>query len=506
MESNKLNNNNKVIGVNTEVILNDADIKDTPLPQPQFTILLMVRFAEPVAFTFLFPFIYKMVKDLHVTENENQIAYYVGWIASSFAIAQFCTTLLWGMLSDRWGRKPCILIGLLGTGTSMLLFGFSNSFTWALVTRTMGGALNGNIAIAKSMAAELTDSTNRAKGFAIFPLIFGIGSIFGPIIGGFLYDPTDNLEIIFGDNQFLKNYPAFLPCFVISSLCYICFVFGWFYLEETLPSKVGKLAKYKVKDENNETERLLNSNTTNPDSTTQPQTSSSSSSSTIVESNQVTDQESLKPVLQPSTKWNFSYTTKITILTYTILSLMTVMFDELFATWGPTPSELGGVRFSTYDLALIQSIAGVIIICTTQVYAKFAKKHGVLKLFQWAFIFFCILMFIFPMASLIYQSWGPKVTWWSVLFIYIFRSATGIFLFTSANILVSESAESHLLATVNALAQTFGSLARAVGPAAIGAIFSWSISAQHIFPFDYHLAWYLIGFICFIGAITSRLI
>jgi MFS family permease len=447
-----------------------------------------------------------MVKDLGVTEDEKQIAYYVGWIASSFAIAQFCTTLLWGMLSDRWGRKPCILIGLLGTGTSMMLFGFSKTFAWALVTRTMGGALNGNIAIAKSMAAELTDSTNRAKGFAIFPLIFGIGSIFGPIIGGFLYNPTHNFELIFGDNQFLKTYPAFLPCFVISTLCYVCFIFGWFYLEETLPSKVGKLAKYNVENENNESERLLNNNIASSNSTVQPQISSSSSSSTIVESNQATDQESLKPISQSSTQWNFSYTTKITILAYTFLSLMTVMFDELFATWGPTPVDLGGVKFSTNDLAIIQSIAGAIIICTTQIYTKFAKKHGVLKLFQWAFVFFCVLMFIFPTANMIYQIWGPKVTWWSVLVLYIVRSATGIFLFTSANILVSESADSNLLATVNALAQTFGSLARATGPAAIGAIFSWSISGKHVFPFDYHLAWYLIGFICFVGAIVSRLI
>jgi hypothetical protein len=60
MESNK-HNNNQVIGVNREAIINDGDRKDTPLPQPQFTILLMVRFAEPLAFTFLFPFIYQVI-------------------------------------------------------------------------------------------------------------------------------------------------------------------------------------------------------------------------------------------------------------------------------------------------------------------------------------------------------------------------------------------------------------------------------------------------------------
>ncbi|KXN69322.1 MFS general substrate transporter [Conidiobolus coronatus NRRL 28638] len=491
--------------ISREAIL-DGDKKDTPLPQPQFTILLLVRFAEPVAFTFLFPFIYQMVKDLHVTEDENKIAYYVGWIASSFAIAQFCTTLLWGMLSDRWGRKPCVLIGLLGTGTSMLLFGFSKSFAWALVTRCMGGALNGNVAIAKSMAAELTDSTNRAKGFALFPIIFGIGSIFGPIIGGFLYNPTHNLGVIFGDNQFLKTYPAFLPCFVITSLCYCCFIVGCFFLEETLPSKKIKLVKYGVKDQNNETERLIGTYKTDSESNIHAPSSSSSNVSAI-QYDSISDQESLKSTDKPINKWSFSYTTIVTILSYTLISLMSVMMDELFATWGPTPVDLGGVRFTTNDLALIQSIAGVVIIFSTRMfYTPIAKKYGVLKVYQVLFIPFFFVILAFPLANPIMKAYGSNVTWYSVLFLHIFRSSFGIAMFTSANILVSESADSGLLATVNALAQTFGSLARATGPAVIGAVFSWSISPNHAFPFDYHFAWFSIGILCIVCGISSRLI
>jgi MFS family permease len=447
-----------------------------------------------------------MVKDLHVTDDENRIAYYVGWIASSFAIAQFCTTLLWGMLSDRWGRKPCVLIGLLGTGTSMLLFGFSKSFAWALVTRCMGGALNGNVAIAKSMAAELTDSTNRAKGFALFPVIFGIGSIFGPIIGGFLYNPTHNLEIIFGDNQFLKTYPAFLPCFVITSLCYFCFVFGWLYLEETLPSKKIKLVKYGVNDQNNETERLIGTYKTDSKSNINAPSSSSSNVSTI-QYDSISDQESLNSADKPVSKWDFSYNTIVTILSYSLISLMNVMIDELFATWGPTPVDLGGVRFTPNDLALIQSIAGIVIIFSTQLfYTPIAKKYGVLKVYQMLFVPFFFIILAFPIANPIIKAYGPKVAWYSILFLYIFRSSLGIAIFTSANILVSESADSRLLATVNALAQTFGSLARATGPAAIGAVFSWSISPNHTFPFDYHFSWFLIGLVCVGCGISSRLI
>ncbi|CEI86717.1 hypothetical protein RMCBS344292_01148 [Rhizopus microsporus] len=111
-----------------------------PLPYKQLAIICACRFAEPICFTVIFPFIVQMVRDFHVAD-EKGIGYYVGFITSCFALSQLLTGIHWGMLSDRIGRRPVILQGLVGTITSILLFGLSKSFIWALVSRSLCGLL-----------------------------------------------------------------------------------------------------------------------------------------------------------------------------------------------------------------------------------------------------------------------------------------------------------------------------------------------------------------------------
>jgi len=91
----------------------------------------------------IFPYIYFMVEPFHITSDATQIAVYAGMVTSAFTFAEFSTGVLWGRLSDRIGRKPVLLIGLGGTGLSMLIFGFSPSLPVALLARALGGLLNG---------------------------------------------------------------------------------------------------------------------------------------------------------------------------------------------------------------------------------------------------------------------------------------------------------------------------------------------------------------------------
>jgi MFS family permease len=92
----------------------------------------------------IFPYAYKMVKSFYGdTIPESQLAIYMGMVTSAFAFAEFASSVFWGRLSDRIGRKSVLLGGLFGTGLSMLLFGFAQSLPIALLARAMGGLLNG---------------------------------------------------------------------------------------------------------------------------------------------------------------------------------------------------------------------------------------------------------------------------------------------------------------------------------------------------------------------------
>ena len=98
-------------------------------------------------------------------------------IASMFFITQFLTAISWGKVSDRIGRRPVLLIGLIGNGISSCLFGLSKSLAWAMATRAFCGMMNGNGGVARSLVSEITDRTNKAKAFSIFGFCWGAGLI-----------------------------------------------------------------------------------------------------------------------------------------------------------------------------------------------------------------------------------------------------------------------------------------------------------------------------------------
>lgn len=97
------------------------------------------------------------LKSFDETLPDSTIATQAGLMASSFTGAQFLTAMMWGRISDsdRGGRKLVLLIGLFGTAISCLGFGFSKSFYQAIFFRTLGGALNGNIGVMRTMVSEI---------------------------------------------------------------------------------------------------------------------------------------------------------------------------------------------------------------------------------------------------------------------------------------------------------------------------------------------------------------
>ena len=84
-----------------------------------------------------------MVEDFHITDDPSKISVYAGMVTSAFTLAEFAAGVFWGRLSDRIGRKPVLLCGLIGTAISVLVFGFVPSLPVALFARALGGLLNG---------------------------------------------------------------------------------------------------------------------------------------------------------------------------------------------------------------------------------------------------------------------------------------------------------------------------------------------------------------------------
>ncbi|KDR81469.1 hypothetical protein GALMADRAFT_221332 [Galerina marginata CBS 339.88] len=205
--------------------------KSTPLPKGQLAILCLLRTLDPMSFTQIFPYINEFMGDLGVTKDPSRIGFYSGLVESAFAFSQLLLVYPWGYFSDRFGRRPVVLVGVGGLAITTLLFGLSTSFTTAMISRALAGLFSGNVAVIPSILCEITDDTNQASAFPFFGFWWPVGAIIGPLIGGFLSKPATRYPKYF-DWEFLRTYPYFLPCLLVSSLAIFGFITSWLFLKE----------------------------------------------------------------------------------------------------------------------------------------------------------------------------------------------------------------------------------------------------------------------------------
>lgn len=146
-----------VIASNEE-IQEEKPVTWSSLPKKgQLAILTFARLSEPLTQTSLQAYLFYQLKSFDPALPDSTISAQAGIMQGSFTAAQFLTAVWWGRLADaEWmGRKRVLLIGLLGTCISCLGFGFSRSFAAAIVFRTLGGVLNSNVGVMRTLIAEI---------------------------------------------------------------------------------------------------------------------------------------------------------------------------------------------------------------------------------------------------------------------------------------------------------------------------------------------------------------
>lgn len=186
--------------------------------------------------------------------DDTNASFYAGLLVSAFAVAEAASAMVWGTISDRYGRKPIILIGLAGNALSSLLFGFAQNFWVALAARLMGGLLNGNVAVMQTMVAEMVTNPKHertlsnqvfgfyrlltfrtAKAYAVQPFMWNLGSIVGFAMGGFLAQPARYYPKYFAADGLFGKFPYLLPNLVAVGVILVAIIQGYFLLQETNP-------------------------------------------------------------------------------------------------------------------------------------------------------------------------------------------------------------------------------------------------------------------------------
>jgi len=149
--------------------------------------------------------------------NDEQTAAFL-LVTMAFGVANFIGSPILGSLSDRFGRRPVLLIGFAGLGLSFFVTATASALWMLVVVRLFSGAMQANIAIANAYVADITPPEERARRFGQLGAMFGIGFILGPVIGGLLGD-----------------HDVHWPFFAAGSMAVLNWCYGFFVLPESLP-------------------------------------------------------------------------------------------------------------------------------------------------------------------------------------------------------------------------------------------------------------------------------
>src|SRR6266481_688737 len=129
----------------------------------------------------------------------------VGLLFASYSLMQLIFAPILGRLSDKYGRRPVLLISIIGTGIGFLILGLAKTLTMLFVGRILDGITGGNISTAQAYIADITTKENRAKGMGIVGAAFGLGFVFGPAIGGLLSRWGINVPFLFAAGLAFAN-------------------------------------------------------------------------------------------------------------------------------------------------------------------------------------------------------------------------------------------------------------------------------------------------------------
>ena len=175
----------------------------------------------------IIPVIPTLIKEL-INGDISEAAKYGGWLTFAYAITQFIFAPLIGSLSDKYGRRPIILISLFGFSLDYLLLSLAPTITWLFVGRIIAGVTGASITTASAYIADISTNENRTKNFGLIGAAFGLGFIIGPVIGGLL-----------------GQYGARVPFYAAAVLCMVNFLYGYFVLPESLSKENRRAFSWK---------------------------------------------------------------------------------------------------------------------------------------------------------------------------------------------------------------------------------------------------------------------
>ncbi|XP_015936834.1 protein ZINC INDUCED FACILITATOR-LIKE 1 isoform X1 [Arachis duranensis] len=400
-------------------------------------IIWIVVLCATLPISSLFPFLYFMVRDFNIAETEADIGSYAGYVGSTFMLGRCLTSVMWGMISDRYGRKPVIIIGVITVVIFNTLFGLSTSFWMAILMRFLLGSLNGLLGPVKAYATEIFREEHQSLGLSTVSAAWGIGLIIGPALGGYLAQPVEKYPNIFAKDSFWDKFPYVLPCFVISGFALVVSIVC-IWIPETL---------HNHKESNefiDDAEAIENG-----------------SSGNKKDKNMIHKKENLL----------LNWPLMSSIIAYCVFSLHDIAYQEVFSLWAVAPPKLGGLNFTTDVVGDVLAVSGIsLIIYQILLYPSVERACGPIGIARISAILSIPLLQSFSFMTML----SGTILFLVICGASILKNLLAVTVTTGLFLIQNRVVEQHQRGAANGLSMTAMSLFKAVGPAAGGAVLTWS--------------------------------
>ncbi|KAL0570254.1 hypothetical protein V5O48_011716 [Marasmius crinis-equi] len=448
--------------------------RQTPLPYGQLWLVLLIQSTEAITATVIYPFIAELIRSTGITGgDEAKVGYYAGIIESVFFISEALICYSWGRASDKYGRRPILLLGPLGLAVAAVGFGLTHSFWVLVVFRAAQGVFNGNIGVTKTVMAEvyglsaiegvdvahslqMTDATNRADAFMLVPITWVLGVTIAPTMGGLLANPARTWPKVFGKVPIFVDYPYFLPCLVAGLYAFVTFIVPLFGLRETHP------AFQKERETLDETRPLLSHQ---PENSYDGSQAASSPPNSDAPPNPPT-------VLNP--------TLKIVLVNYAFLTFTDMAYAVIIPVLYSTSHSLGGLEFSAKLIGtLLGAFSFVNAFIQVGIYKKVLKRIGARRMYQIAYASMFIPFSMFMCEQMLVTKYGRVTSGvWVAIGIQLAAYTTINTAYSAISLLLVDAATPGTLGSVNGLGQTVASGFRGLAPFVASSLFAFSLESQ----------------------------
>ncbi|KAI1123594.1 MFS general substrate transporter [Nemania abortiva] len=487
----------------------DSQSASTPLPVRQLALLAVLSLAEQSALNSISPYLPEMVESFPGIHHD-QVGLYVGLLASAFALAQLATNLVWGYLSDIIGRKPTMLAGTSLLCVCFVLFGFCTRYYQIVLVHVAMGLLNGNAAVVPTCLGELTDRSNQSKAFTWLPVVYSIGSITGPALGGLLVARLAK-----------DRYPFLAPNIVAAALLAFSVVVLAIWFEETLEDQDGypdwterfPWLRYFSKNHKAASTRSWiwpgGRDMDGIDDGRSEQDDSEAENRGLLRPQSDESSNDDPKMSSDAVAWRqlFNRTTIVLLATSLIFQLSNSSFNSLYPVFA-SGQEPTGRNLHADVIGVALSVAGAFtIVFQLFLFRPLKGRLGNVGTYRGALLGFAITMALMPFLGYVdskppFGLGDSKIWLYAELgIILVVKNICAVGGLSCVMLLITNSAPSKAsLGTLNGIAQTLSAAGRSVGPFLSGALFT---ASTHVRPNGEGLAWGLFAGIALIGWLST---